>query len=161
MWKLSVTWRFCACVSGHWLHTETTPKPGLQHSRTWYHTICFEKLEEWVVYRVLTLMCCFVCGCGPYGWRLDSTFRTWVLTGLETQSNMTYTICFEKLEEWVVYSVLTLMCCFVCGCGPYGWADVWTRRSGSECSLPWHVWIDSRTSVKCEGCSVYREMTPC
>ncbi len=28
-------------------------------------------------------------------------------------------------------------------------ADVSTRRLGSECSLPWHVWIDSRMSVKC------------
>ncbi len=27
--------------------------------------------------------------------------------------------------------------------------DVSTRRLGSECFLPWHVWIDSRTSVKC------------
>ena len=28
-------------------------------------------------------------------------------------------------------------------------ADVSTRRLVRECSLPWHVWIDSRTSVKC------------
>ncbi len=26
--------------------------------------------------------------------------------------------------------------------------DVWTRRLDRECSLPWHVWIDSRTRVK-------------
>ena len=28
-------------------------------------------------------------------------------------------------------------------------SDVLTRPSVCECSLPWHVWIDSRTSVKC------------
>ncbi len=28
-------------------------------------------------------------------------------------------------------------------------ADVSTRRLDCEWSLPWHVWIDSRTSVKC------------
>jgi hypothetical protein len=84
----------CVCLDG-WPHTETTQKPGLKHSRTWYHTICFEKLEEWVVYRVLTLMYWFVC------------------------------------------------------VGPDRTADVSTRRLVHECCLPWHVWIDSRTSVKC------------
>ncbi len=65
-----------------WPHTEATRTQDLNHSRTWYYAICFEKLEEWVVYRVLTLMCCCVCGCGPYVWRLDSTFREWVFPPL-------------------------------------------------------------------------------
>jgi hypothetical protein len=71
----------CVCLDTN-PHTESTPKPDLKHSRTWYHTICFEKLEEWVLYSVLTLMCCFVCGCGPYGWRLYSTFSVWVFPPL-------------------------------------------------------------------------------
>jgi hypothetical protein len=36
----------CLCVLDTSPHTETTPKPGLKHSRTRYDTICFEKLEE-------------------------------------------------------------------------------------------------------------------
>ncbi len=58
-----------------------------------------------------------------------TTYRNDTKTGLETQSN------------W-------LWCAGLC-VGADRTADVSTRRSGSECSLPWHVWIDSRTSVKC------------
>jgi hypothetical protein len=52
------------------------------------------------------------------------------------------------VEEWVVYLVLTLIWCFVCWCGPYGWRLKSTFREW-VLPLPWHVWIDSRTSVKC------------
>jgi hypothetical protein len=40
-----------------------------------------------------------------------------------------------------------LWCAVLC-VGADRTADVSTRRLGSECSLPWHVWIDSRTIVK-------------
>jgi hypothetical protein len=96
--------RFCVCSCvclDTWPHTETTPNPDLKHSRTWYDTICFEKLEEWVVYRVLTLMWLFVCGCGPYGWRLDSTFSVWVIPPL-TCVNRFQDEC-EVCEGWSVY----------------------------------------------------------
>jgi hypothetical protein len=85
---------FVSVCLDKWHHTGTTPKLDLKPSRPWYLTFFFEKLEEWVVYRVLTLMCCFVCG----------SDRT---------------------------------------------ANVSTRRLVREFSLPWLVWIDSRTSVKC------------
>jgi hypothetical protein len=210
-----------------WPHTETTPKPDLQHSRTWYHRICFEKLEEWVVYTVLTLMCCFVCGCGPYGWRVDSRFSLWVIPPL-TCVNRFQDEC-EVCEGWSVYGGLLWASCYttdflyrdlllgdrlqlflvgsmtdLCleawphiertpnrtwntveldiiefvlrnwwseSCTEYWlWCaalcvgsdrtgDDSTRGSVREWTLPWHVWIDSRTSVKCvkdgrciEGC---------
>jgi hypothetical protein len=98
----------CVCVDTS-PHTETTPKPDLKPIHTWYDTICFEELEEWVLDRVLTLMCCFVCVCGPYGWRLDSTFREWVFLPL-TSVKRCQDEC-ELCEGWVVYRGLLFTSC--------------------------------------------------
>ncbi len=99
-----------------WPHWETTPKPDLKHSRTWYHWIVFEKSEEWVVYRVLTLICFFVCGCGPYGWRLDSTFRLWVIPPLTCLNRFQDECevcwgCRVWSEGWSVYRGLLRLPC--------------------------------------------------
>ncbi len=63
-------WRFCVCVCGHMTTYRKDTKSGLEGQlMSWYHTICFEKLEEWVVYRVLFLFehifCCLplICLC--------------------------------------------------------------------------------------------------
>ncbi len=100
------------CVSvclDTWPHWETTPKPDFQHSRTWYRRIFLEKFEEWVVYRVLTLMCLFVCGYGPVDWRVDSTFRLWVIP-LLTCVNRFQDEC-EVCEGWSVYGGLLRTSC--------------------------------------------------
>ncbi len=170
-------------------------KPDLKYCRPWDDSICFENLG-WVRSALSTdLMCCFVCGCGPYGWRLDSTFRlvrecslpfhVWIdsktsvkdarciegscghlfsdgflsvfghmttyrndtKTGLDTYSNL-ISLFWEVGEVCGVQSTDfdALLCV---GVDRTACVLTYSRRLGSECSLPFHVWIDSRTSVKC------------
>ncbi len=49
-----------------------------------------------------------------------------------------------------------LWCAVLC-VGADRTADVSTRRLGSECSLPWHVWIDSRVQSWYTGLSCYNK----
>ncbi len=136
-------------------------------------TIYFEKMEEWVFHRVLTLMCSFVFVYGPYGWRLDSTFRKWVILPLTCTKwcqdgcevkDATDSIYRTFIRTWntseldVTHFFLRwrsescteywLWCVVLC-VGADRTADVSTRRLACEWSCPWHVWSDVRTSVKC------------
>ena len=76
-----------------------------------------------------------------------TTYRNDTNTGLETQSKLIWYNLF-----WEVGGVSRVQSTdfdlFLC-VGADRSSDVSTRRLVRECSLPWHVWIDSRTSVKC------------
>ncbi len=100
-------------------------------------TICFKKMKEWVLHRVLTLMCCFVCGCGPYDWHLDSTCSPWVILPLACVK-----WCQDECEVWIRDGFVSM------------WLDTCPHRdtiTGPEThlNLMWHnlFWEDGGVSL--------------
>jgi hypothetical protein len=67
--------------------------------------------------------------------------RTWNTVELDIIQFVLRSWRSESCREYWLWCVGVFVCA--------DRTNVSTRRLGSECSLPWHVWIDSRTSVKC------------